>query len=228
MKTNSLFAKRSKCIFAATTVEYLGHIISSNGVATDPSKVQAMKEWPVPKNIKQLRGFLSDEAQGAFEELKEAMTQAPVLVLPDFNKTFTIETDASGLEIRAVLQQEGHPIAFLSKSLAPKHHSLSTYEKEFLAVLMALEKWRGYLLDRHFKIKTDHFSLKYLMGQRLTTPFQTKWLPKLLGFDYEISYKSGSENVVADALLRISSGAELNELVFTSITTDLMQQVKNS
>ncbi|GKE00389.1 retrotransposon-related protein, partial [Tanacetum coccineum] len=106
--------------------------------------------------------------------------------------------------------------------------SLSTYEKEFLAVLMALKKWRGYLLDRHFKIKTDHFSLKYLMGQRLTTPFQTKWLPKLLGFDYEISYKSGSENVVADALSRISSGAELNELVLTSVTTDLMQQVKNS
>ncbi|GJZ17305.1 retrotransposable element Tf2 [Tanacetum coccineum] len=90
---------------------------------------------------------------------------------------------------------------------------------------MALEKLRGYLLDRHFKIKTDHFSLKYLMGQRLTTPFQTKWLPKLLGFDYEISYKSGSKNVVANALSRISSGAELNELVLTSITTDLMQQM---
>ncbi|GJW61429.1 retrotransposon-related protein [Tanacetum coccineum] len=229
MKANSLFAKRSKCVFATTNVEYLGHIISGDGVATDPSKVQAMKEWPVPKNIKQLRGFLGlTEAQSAFEELKEAMAQAPVLALPDFNKTFIVETDASGCGIGAVLQQEGHPIAFHSKTLAPKHQSLSTYEKEFLAVLMALKKWRGYLLDRHFKIKTDHFSLKYLMGQRLTTPFQTKWLPKLLGFDYEISYKSGSENVVADALSRILSGAELNELVLTSVTTYLMQQVKNS
>ncbi|GKB50487.1 reverse transcriptase, partial [Tanacetum coccineum] len=222
MKDDSLFAKRSKCVFAATSVEYLGHIISSKGVATDPTKIQAMKDWPEPKNIKQLR------AQGAFEELKEAMTHAPVLALPDYNKTFTVETDASGLGIRAILQQEGHSIAFLSKTLAPKHQSLSTYEKEFLAVLMALEKWRGYLLDKNFKIKTDHFSLKYLMGQRLTTPFQTKWLPKLLGFDYEISYKSGSENVVADALLRISSGAKLNELVLMSITTNLMKQVKDS
>nr|GFA10247.1 gypsy/Ty3 retroelement polyprotein [Tanacetum cinerariifolium] len=103
-----------------------GHMISSKGVATDLSKIQAMKEWPVPKN--------SDEAQGAFEELNESMTQAPILALLNFNKTFTIETDASGLGIGAVLQQEGHPIAFLSKTLAPKHQSLSTYEKEFLAV----------------------------------------------------------------------------------------------
>ncbi|GJX76210.1 reverse transcriptase [Tanacetum coccineum] len=84
--------------------------------------------------------------------------------------TFTVETDASGMGIGAVLQQGGHPIAYLSKSLSPKHQALSTYEKEFYAVLMALEKWRGYLLDRHFKIKTDHFSLKYLLDQRVTIP----------------------------------------------------------
>ena len=57
--------------------------------------------------------------------------------------------------------------------------------------MFALEKWRGYLLDRHFKIKTDHFSLKYLLDQRMSTPAQLKWLPKLMGFDYEIQYKKG-------------------------------------
>ena len=87
--------------------------------------------------------------------------------------------------IGALLMQDGHPIAYMSKALSPKHQVLSTYEKEFLAVLLALEKWRGYLLDKHFKIKTDNFSLKYLLDQRLTTPFQTKWLPKLLGYEYE-------------------------------------------
>ncbi|GKC80680.1 putative mitochondrial protein [Tanacetum coccineum] len=238
METNSLFAKRSKFVFAATSVEYLGHIISSNGVATDPFKVQAMKDWPFIKDyavksrpltelLKKNAFQWSQGAQTTFEGLKVAMIQAPVLALPDFNKTFIVEIDASGVGIGAVLQQ-GHPIAFLSKTLALKHQALSTYEKEFLAVLMALEKWRGYLLDRHFKIKTEHFSLKYLMGQRLTIPFQAKWLPKLLGFDYEISYKSASDNLVADALSRISSRVELNELVLTSITTDLMQQVKYS
>nr|GEW23084.1 hypothetical protein [Tanacetum cinerariifolium] len=133
--TNFLFAKRSKCGFAATSVEYLGHLISSKEVETDPSKIQKMKEWPVPKN--------SDEAQCAFEELKKVMTQPLVLAIPDFNKTFTIETSASGLGLKAVLQPEGHPIAFLIKNLAPKHQSLSTYENEFLAVLMALEKCYG-------------------------------------------------------------------------------------
>ncbi|GJR30316.1 retrotransposable element Tf2 [Tanacetum coccineum] len=106
------------------------------------------------------------------------------------------------LRIGAVLKQRGHPIAYLSKSLSPKHQALSTYEKEFYAVLMALEK--------------------------LTTPFQAKWLPKLMGYDYEISYKKGSENTAADALLRISNGSELCSLILSSVTSDLLQQIKNS
>ena len=238
MRSNQIFSKQSKCVFGVEQVEYLGHVISSKGVATDPQKIQAMVDWPIPKNLKQLRGFLGltgyyrrfikgyavisspltallkknafgwdGIAQVAFERLKNAMVNAPVLKLPDFNEVFIVETDASGVGIGAVLQQQGHPIAFLSKTLAPKHQMLSTYEKEFLAVLQALDKWRGYLLDRHFVIKTDHFSLKYLLDQRITTPTQMKWLPKLMGYDYEIMYKKGSENVVVDALSKLQSGA---------------------
>lgn len=121
----------------------------------------------------------------------------------------------------AVLLQEGHPIAFLSKTLSPKHQLLSTYEKEFLAIVQALEKWRGYLLDRHFKIKTDHFSLKYLLDQRMTTPAQVKWLPKLMGFDYEIQYKKGVENVTADQ-------GELLTMVSSTINTALYEKIVDS
>nr|GEW10121.1 TMV resistance protein N [Tanacetum cinerariifolium] len=118
-----------------------------------------------------------------------------------------------GIGIGAVLQQEGNLAAYLNKTLAPKHHSLSAYEKELLAVIMALDKWRGYLLDRHFQIKIDHFSLKYFLDQRITTPFQSKQ------FDYEIMYKRGKENQVADALSRSVHGGELSTMVVSTIFT---------
>ncbi|GJR51102.1 transposon ty3-G gag-pol polyprotein [Tanacetum coccineum] len=210
MRDHTLYVKESKCVFGTTQVEYLGHVISAQGVATDPFKNSF--KW-------------FDEAQESFLLLKEAMIQALVLGLPNFNQPFIVKTDASGIGLGAVLQQNDHPIAYLSKSLAPKHQLLSTYEKEFLAVLLALEKWRGYLLDKHFVIKTDHYSLKYLLDQRITTPAQMKWLPKLMGYDYEVVYKQGKDNAVADALSRREDVGVLFTLSTTSISTDLYQRI---
>jgi len=93
------------------------------------------------------------------------MISALVLAMPDFSKHFVIETNASGKHIGAVLMQEGHPIAYFSKALAPKHQSLSAYEKELMAMVLAVAKWRPHLLEKHFIIKTNHFSLKYLLEQ---------------------------------------------------------------
>ncbi|GKA55807.1 putative mitochondrial protein [Tanacetum coccineum] len=191
MKENTLFAKRSKCSFVVPKVEYLGHVISADGVATEPSKIQAMKDWLVPQNVKQLR---------AFEQLKESMMQALVLALPDFQKEFTVETDACETRIGAVLQQGRHPIAYLNKALSVKHHAYSTYEKEFLAVMLALEK--------------------------VSTPFQAKWLPKLLGFVYDISYKEGCENGAADALSRVPNNSAMNSLIATTISSPLWEKIK--
>lgn len=101
-----------------------------------------------------------------------------------------------------MLMQDGHPIAYWSKGLSRKDQALSTYEKELMAVVLAVLKWRYYLLGRQFLIRTDHQSLKYLLEQRIGTPFQQKWITKLLGFDYSIVYKCGKDNPAADALSR--------------------------
>ncbi|XP_041024973.1 uncharacterized mitochondrial protein AtMg00860-like [Juglans microcarpa x Juglans regia] len=138
----------SKCKFGASVIEYLGHIISGKGVQADPSKTLAMVQWPSPKTLKSLRGFLGltsyykkfirhygsiaapltsllkknsfhwDEAVAvAFEALKKAVSNPPVLNLPEFSKTFIIECDVSSIGMGAVLMQEGHPIAFYNKAL---------------------------------------------------------------------------------------------------------------
>ncbi|WMV35274.1 hypothetical protein MTR67_028659 [Solanum verrucosum] len=128
--------------------------------------------------------------------------ECPVLALPDFTKPFVLEVDACNTGICAVLMQDKRPVAFLSQSLSRKHQGLSTYEKELIALLLAVEKWRHYLHPQHFIVKTDHFSLKFLQNQKITTALQHKGLTKLMGLSFEIQYKKGVENVVADALSR--------------------------
>lgn len=127
-----------------------------------------------------------------------------MLAIPDFSKVFVIETDASRLGIGAVLHQEGHPIAYISKALGPKNLGLSTYEKECLAILFAVEQWRPYLQHAEFVIKTDQQSLTHLDDQRVTTTWQQKALTKLMGLTFRIVYKKGVDNRVADALSRRS------------------------
>lgn len=232
---NQFFIKASKCETAKQQLEYLGHLISGSGVATEPSKVAVVSSWPRPQTVKQLRGFLgltgyyrrfikqygvisqpltqllkknvqflwTSVEQKAFDTLKQALIQAPVLALPDFNKVFTMETDASDLGMGAVLMQ-GHPISFLSKSFYDKNKGLSTYEKECMAVLLAVEKWRPYLQHKEFILKTDNRSLLFLTEQRATTKLQQKAMLKLMDLNFKIQYKQGHTNKAADALSRLS------------------------
>jgi ferritin-like metal-binding protein YciE len=142
------------------------------------------------------------DREAAFQALKQALVTAPVLALPDFAKTFVVEMDACGKGVGAALLQDNHPLAFISKALGPRHLGLSTYEKECLAILMEIEKWRPYLQDSEFIIHTDQRSLMHLDDKRLSTPWQHKALTKLLGLSYKILYKKGVVNKVADALSR--------------------------
>jgi hypothetical protein len=138
----------------------------------------------------------------SFQALKQALVSTPVLALPNFSIPFCLETDASGMGVGAVLMQAGHPIAYLSKALEPKLQGLSTYEKEFLAILVAVDHWRHYLQLKEFHIYTDHRSLAQLDEHRLHTPWQKKMFTRLLGLQYRIIYKKGTDNSAADALSR--------------------------
>lgn len=111
---------------------------------------------------------------------------APVLALPNFARPFCIETDASTVGIGAVLTQDSHPLAYISRALGPKSKGLSTYEKEYMAVLMAVQQWRQYLQFAEFTIYIDQQSLVQLTDQRLHTPWQQKLFTKLLGLQYRI------------------------------------------
>ena len=122
---------------------------------------------PLTHLLKYKQFAWSETAQPAFDEVKIVMTRTPVLGLPDFTQPFTIETNACNDGIGAVLMQQGQPIAYLSKALGEKHKSLSIYEKEFLALIMAVEKWRPYLQRQEFTILTDYKSLSFLNEQNL-------------------------------------------------------------
>ena len=144
----------------------------------------------------------SSQAEHAFFALKTAITTAPVLALPDFSKPFSLETDASGSGIGAVLSQGGYPIAYFSKKLSNRLQQQSAYTREFYAITQAMAKFRHYLMGHQFIIKTDQKSLKDLLDQSLHTPEQQQWLPKFLGYDFIIQYKPGKENAAADSLSR--------------------------
>jgi hypothetical protein len=151
----------------------------------------------------------TSEHDAAFSALKASLSIAPVLALPDFSQPFALETDACDNGVGAVLMQQGHPLAFISKALGPKNKGLSTYEKEYLAILVAIDQWRHYLQTGEFTIFTDQKSLIHLNEQRLHTPWQQKVFTKLLGLHYKVIYKPGAENRVADAFSRRTSPHQL-------------------
>jgi hypothetical protein len=123
----------------------------------------------------------NDKAAAAFQALKAAVTSAPVLALPDFARPFVVEGDASTYGFGAVLIQDKHPITYFSRPVAPHHHSLAAYERELIGLVHAIRHWQPYLWGRRFTVRTDHYSLKFLLDQRLVTIPQHHWVGKLLG-----------------------------------------------
>lgn len=113
----------------------------------------------------------------AFQRLKEAMIQVPVLALPNFKKPFVVETDASEVGMGAIMENK-RPLEFFSQALAPPHKFKAVYEHELTAIVFAIRKWRPYLLGRRFIVGTDQKSLKFLLKQRVIAREQQRWITK--------------------------------------------------
>lgn len=145
------------------------------------------------------------DSQAAFDKLKTLMTEALILVPPDFTIPFVLESNTSDTAMGVVLLHNLHPVAYFSKPFCPQLRQASTYVRDLHAITSAVRKWRHYFLGHAFMIPTDHQSLKNLMSQVIQTLEQQTYLSKLLGYDYTIQYKAGSSNVVVDALSRITT-----------------------
>ncbi|GAU42762.1 hypothetical protein TSUD_239250 [Trifolium subterraneum] len=236
LKEKKLYAKLSKCEFWLEEISFLGHVISSRGIAVDPAKVDAVMKWGTPESVSEIRSFLGlagyyrrfiegfskmalpltlltrkdqafvwdEKCEKSFQELKEKLTTAPVLILPDAKESFVVYCDASKLGLGGVLMQKGKVVAYASRQLNVHERNYPTHDLELAAVVFTLKVWRHYLYGSRFEVFSDHKSLKYLFDQKELNMRQRRWLEFLKDYDFELSYHPGKANVVADALSRKS------------------------
>lgn len=227
-----------KSEFLRKEVNYLGHVITENGVLPDENKIEAIKRFKPPTCVKEIKSFLGMigyyrkfienfsitanpinkllkknsifewgvEQQNSFEKLKAQLIDFTILQYPDYEKMFIITTDASNLGIGAVLSQNINgkdlPIQFISRTLNGAEKNYSTTEKECLGIVWAVKQFRPYIYGRKFIIRTDHRPLQWLFNVKDPGSRLVRWRLKLEEYDYQIEYKQGKDNKVADELSR--------------------------
>jgi hypothetical protein len=145
---------------------------------------------------------LGPPQEEAFNTLKDKLTHAPLLQLPDFQKVFELECDASGIGLGAVLLQEGKPVAYFSEKLSGASLRYSTYDKELYALVRTLQTWQHYLWPHEFIIHSDHEALKHIRTQTNLNRRHASWVEFIESFPYIIKHKNEKENIIADALSR--------------------------
>nr|GEX33621.1 RNA-directed DNA polymerase [Tanacetum cinerariifolium] len=194
-----LYGNLEKCEFCTNQVTFLGYLVSNQGIQVDEKKIQAIHEWPnvstiVAPMIEVTRSkhfTWNPHAQLAFEELKKQLSSTPVLALPCFDEVFEIECDASGVGIGAVLSQLGRPIAYFSEKFNDAKRQYTTYDKEFYAIIRALDHWQHYLISKEFILHSDHEALKYIQGQHKLQLRHAKWIEFIQAFTFTVNHKSG-------------------------------------
>ncbi len=142
--------------------------------------------------------------QNTFKELKRLLKEEVVLAIPMEEGKFRVEADASEGVIGAVLSQEQdgkwHPVAFLSKSLTVTERNYEIYDKELLAIMLALDEWRHYLMGavQDFEIWTDHQNLHYFQKPQELNRRQARWVMELAEYHFSLHHKPGASNKKAD------------------------------
>lgn len=191
-----------------------------------------------------LRFHWNLEAQDAFETLKRLFTSAPILSHPDPSLPYTIEVDASEVEVGAVISQrqgskdQMHPVGFFSRKHSPAERNYDVGDWELLAIKVALEEWR-YLWEGAFHpvlIHTDHKNLEYLRSTRRLKPRQARWALFFSRFCFHITYQPGSNNIKPDELSRMYDNPKdlsvpdtiLPTGIFLLLQTDLLSQIKEA
>ncbi|XP_039453944.1 LOW QUALITY PROTEIN: uncharacterized protein LOC120432803 [Oreochromis aureus] len=212
-----------KCHLFRKETTFLGHVVSGAGVSTDPAKVAAVKDWPIPGNPAELRSFLglasyyrrfvkdfatiaspctsshkgrefrwSEDCAVAFDRLRSALVEAPVLAYPDLQLPFVVDTDASNTGVGAVLSQEGpegeRVISYYSRSLSRPERNYCVTRRELLAIILGLHHFRPYLYGKKFLLRTDHASLTWLLSFKEPEGQLARWLETLQDYHFEVRH----------------------------------------
>nr|GEZ33925.1 reverse transcriptase domain-containing protein [Tanacetum cinerariifolium] len=194
----------------------LGHKISKNGIEVDRAKVDVIAKLPHPTTVK--------DCIQAFQTLKKKLTEAPILIAPNWDLPFELMCNASDFAVGAVLGQrhEKHfkPIHYASKTMNDSEYNYTTTEKEMLAVVYAFKKFRLYLIMNKSIVHTDHSALKYLFAKKDAKARLLRWVLLLQEFDFEVLDTKGAENLAADHLSRLENPYENDDPFLFKICAD--------
>lgn len=241
---------RAKCVLGQPKIEFLGYLITQDGIKPLPERVEAINKYPIPKTVQELRRFLgminfyrnnipqaakhqallnkylvrskkndkteiqwTPDALEAFDQCKASLSDAVTLTPPTTHAPLSLMTDASQTCVGAVLQQYENgmwkPLSFFSKGLSEAQSNYSTYDRELLAIYMAVTHFQPYVEGRELIIYTDHkplcyaFTTKQNSANKKECPRRLRHLEYIAQFTTDIRHVAGNMNPVADALSRV-------------------------